>query len=153
MPDEKETLRKQSMQATIKLSLFLTVILICFEIAFCFISKWFILFSGVSLLPLIHIIKRKIFFKNARFCYGKITDVTSSGDDDVCMSTKIEFKDEYSDKSYETWIYEHWGDFDEEKKEEIDEFYRNGAERIGKKVPVFYRTKNPDKNIVFINHI
>lgn len=150
MDNEKETLRKQSMQATIKLSLFLTLILICFEIVLCFLSRKFLLFSWIALLPLIHILKRKNFFKNAQFCYGEIIDVMPGDYDDICMSTKIEFKDSYSNKVYETWVHEHWGDFDEEKKEAIDEFYKSGTERIGKKVPVFYRIKNPNKNLVFI---
>lgn len=36
MDNEKETLRKQSMQATTKLSLFLTLLLLCFELPFAF---------------------------------------------------------------------------------------------------------------------
>ncbi len=153
MDKEKETLRKQSMQATIKLSLFLVLILVCFEICFCFFSKKFMIFSWISLLPLIHIWKRKIFFKNAQFCYGEIVDVASGDYDDVCLSTKIEFEDSDSKKVYETWVYEHWGDFDEERKAAVDAFYKNGKERIGKKVPLFYNPRNPNKNVVFINNI
>lgn len=151
MDNEKEALRKQSMQATIELSSFLAFVLICLEIAFCFFSKRFIIFSWIPLLPLIHIFKRKIFFKNAQFCYGKIIDVRLGDYDDICLSTKIEFEDSYSNKVYETWIYEHWGDYDEERKEAVDEFYKNGKERIGKKVPLFYKIKNPNKNLVFID--
>ena len=153
MDKEKETLRKQSMQATIKLSLFLVLILVCFEICFCFFSKKFMIFSWISLLPLIHIWKRKIFFKNAQFCYGEIVDVASGDYDDVCLSTKIEFEDSDSKKVYETWVYEHWGDFDEERTAAVDAFYKNGKERIGKKVPLFYNPRNPNKNVVFINNI
>ena len=69
------------------------------------------------------------------------------------ISTKIEFKDSYSNKIYETYVCEHWGDFNEELKDEIDTFYKNGKERIGKKVPLFYKIKNPNKNLVFINNI
>ena len=153
MNNEKETLKKQSMKATIKLSLFLSFILICFEIIFCFLNKIFILFSWISILPLIHILKRKNFFKHAVFCYGKIIDVTLGDYDDIVISTKIEFKDSYSNKIYETYVCEHWGDFNEELKDEIDTFYKNGKERIGKKVPLFYKIKNPNKNLVFINNI
>ena len=153
MDNEKETLRKQSMQATTKLSLFLTLLLLCFEIAFCFLSIRFIPFSWIPLLPLIHILKRKVFFKNAQFCYGEIIEAAAGDSDDVCMSTKIRFIDSNSNKVYETWVYEHWGDFDEERKKAIDAFYKNGAERIGKKVPVFYKIKNPNKNIVLIDAV
>lgn len=153
MGEQIEALRKQSMQATIKLSLFLALILTGIEIPLCFLSKGFLFLSWGPLLPLLHILKRKYFFKNAQFCYGEITDVALGGYDDICMSTKIEFKDTYSDRVYDTWVYEHWGDFDEEKKEAIDEFYKNGTDRIGKKAPVFYRIKNPNKNLVFLEDI
>lgn len=153
MDNEEQALRKQSMKATIELSLFLAFILICFEIYLCFFSKKFIIFSWIVLLPLLHILKRKFFFRNAQFCYGEVIEVTIGGYDDICLSTKIKFEDSYSDRTYETWVYEHWGDFDEEKKEAVDAFYKNGKERIGKKVPLFYKIKNPNKNLVFIDNI
>lgn len=153
MEDEKEILIKQNMQNTIKLSLFLTLILICCEVVFCFLSKIFIIFIWIDILPLVHILQRKNFFKNAQFCYGKIIDIKLGDYDDICLSTQIEFEDSYSNKIYKTWTYEHWGDYDEENKKDIDEFYKNGKKRIGKKVPLFYKTKNPNKNLVFIDNI
>ena len=153
MNNEKENLRKHSMRDTIKLSLFLFLILICFEVAFCFLNKVFIFFILLFILLFVYVIKWYIFFKNAQFCYGKIIDVTLDDyKDDVYLYTKIAFKDSDSNKVYETWIYEHWGDFDEESKKAISEFYKKGKEKIGKRVPVFYNKKNPNKNLVFVDN-
>lgn len=150
--NENEILRKQSMRATIKLSLLLVLILTCIEVTFCIFNKVFIFFIWLPILPLIHILVRNIFFKNAQFCYGKITDVKLDDSDDVCLFIKIEFKDSNSNKIYETYVYEHWGDFDEENKNSIDELYIKEKEKVGKKVPVFYSKKNPNKNLVFVNN-
>lgn len=155
MDQERETLIKQSMRATIKLSCCLSFLLLCLVLVLCLLSmnKRFLFFAWISLLPLLHIVKRKAFFKKAQFCYGEITDVAPGDYDDICMSTKIEFKDNCSGKVYETWVYEHWGDYEEEMKEAIDEFYKNGMERIGKKVPLFYSPKNPNKTLAFIDTV
>ena len=96
--NESEILRKQSMRATIKLSLLLVLILTCIEVTFCIFNTVFIFLYGYPILPLIHILVRNNFFKNAQFCYGKITDVKLDDSDDVCLFIKIEFKDSNSNK-------------------------------------------------------
>lgn len=153
MEDVKKSLIKKDCQATIRLSIVLTTLLVLLEIGLIFWNKAFIILIWIPLLPLINIIKRKIFFKNAEFCYGKVIDVTLNVNDDVYMYTKIEFMDRHSKKKYQTEIDEHWGDFRDEDKDKINEFYEEGKKRIGKKVPLFYKKKNPNKNKIFINNL
>jgi len=153
MEDVKETLKKKKMKDTIKLSIILTIILVVFEIIFCICNNAFIIFAWVPALPVIYMLKRKMFFDNAEFCYGKVAEVTLDDNDDVHRSTKIEFMDSDSKKMNETFVIEHWGDFREEDKEKINEFYEEGKKRIGKRIPLFYKKGNPAKNIVFLDYI
>ena len=64
------------------------------------------------------------------------------------MNLKIATQTKYN----ETYVYEHWGDLDEENKNSIDELYIKEKEKVGKKVPVFYKKKNLNKNLVFVNN-
>ncbi|MFR2534303.1 MAG: hypothetical protein ACLS95_03620 [Clostridia bacterium] len=153
MGDVKEFLKKKDLQGTIRLSIFLAILLILFEILLYFWNKLFIILIWIPILPLLHILKRKSFFKNAEFCYGKVVDVTLSDNDDVYRNTKIEFMDCYSKKIHQTVLNEHWGDFRYEDEDKINEFYEEGKKRIGKKVPLFYKKENPNKNIIFIENL
>lgn len=149
----KENLKNKNLKGTTQLSIILTILLILFEIVLYFWNKAFVILVWMPILPLIHILKRKIFFKNAEFGYGKVVDVILKNDDgDVYRSTKIEFID-YNSKIHETVVVEHWGDFRDEDKDKIDEFYEEGKKRIGKKVPLFYKKENPNKNIIFIDNL
>ena len=76
MENVKETLKKKDLKQTVQLSSVLTILLILFEIAICFWNKLFVILVWIPILPLIYIFRRKGFFKNAEFCYGKVVDVT-----------------------------------------------------------------------------
>lgn len=152
MEDVKATLKKKDLKQKVQLSSTLTIILILFEIAICFWNKLFVILVWIPILPLIYIFKRKSFFKNAEFCYGKVVDVTLSDDADVYMYTKVEFLD-CASKIRETVVDEHWGDFRDEDKDKMHEFYEEGKKRIGKRAPLFYKKEKPNKNIVFINNL
>lgn len=153
MEDVKKSLINKDLKGKMQISIVITIFLILFETALCFWNKVFVILVWVPIVPLLLILKRRSFFKNAEFCYGTIVDVTINDNDDVYMYTKIEIMDFNSKKINETVIEEHWGDFKDEDKGEINEFYEEGKKRIGKKVPLFYKKENPNKNIIFVNSL
>ncbi len=149
----KESIIKEEWKDTVKTSILLSILLIVFEIVICFWNRAFIILVWIPFLPFINMLKRKRFFKNAEFCYGKVIDVTLSEDSDVYIYTKVEFLDCYSKEIYQAVVENHWGDFRGEDKDKINEFYDECRKRIGKKVPLLYKKCNPNKNMIFINNI
>ena len=149
----KKTLIEEDSQATMKMSFFLALFLLFVVFALCLWNKALIVLAWILVVPLIHVYKRKRFLKNAEFCFGKIIAVTLNDNDDVYLSTQIEFMDSSSNKTHQRFVYEHWGDFREEAQDEINQFYEDGKRRIGQEVPVFYKKGNPKKNIVFFNYL
>ena len=150
MENIKESLIRNDLKNIIKRTIFFNILFIGLLIILCFWNKTFIILVWIPIFPYIYIWKRKKFLKNAEFCYGVVDNVKLSNNGDVYVYTKIKFIDCYSNKTYEVIMEEHWGDFIEDTKDKMNEFYEECKK---KKVPLFYKKENPDKNIVFINNL
>lgn len=106
----------------------------------------------IILLSVLLLIKNLIYIKWSHFTYGKVTKIEKSSlnESQVYQNYIIEYIEGRTSKTYETNVYEQFGDNLEELKNEIQKFYEDGQRLIGKKVPILYKPNEPKKVYVFL---
>lgn len=109
------------------------------------------IFAIIIIVSVLLIIKKLIFIKNACLTWGKITNIEKSQPEasDVWQQFVIEYTDKSTNETYEVKRGNHFGDNEEELKKEIQEYYEEGKKLLGKRVPVLYKTNEPNKTMVF----
>lgn len=113
------------------------------------------IFIVFFILSLLYIMKNLIFISKSQFTYGKVIKIEKSNPklSDVYQNFTIEYIDDNTNQSYQTIVYEHFGDNDDELDNEINTFYEEGQKLLNKKVPVLYIKNRPDKTVCFLDRV
>ena len=110
-------------------------------------------FLFIAFITALYSIKELIFIKKAHLTFGTVIRIDKSdpNESQAYQNYIVEYIDEATKHTEQTIVYELFGDNDEECVKKIQEFYDQGQELIGKRVPLLYITNVPKKTKVFLN--
>ena len=154
----EQELKKKEIKGTVVLAIIISVAI---DILILPVGAIFLLFGEritecffilKHFVILILTIRQFVFINQAHLTYGKVTKTVEPEIlDDVYQDIYVEYVEENSNEERETKISKHFGDYDELYEEQIQEFFKEGQNLIGKKVPLLYKENKPKRTRVFLD--